>query len=40
MQIKLPENLPPPNALAAEIVDQLEASLEEFRGIEEAQGEE
>ena len=30
------ENLPAPNVLAAEIVDQLEAALEEFRGIEEA----
>ena len=32
------ENLPPPDVLAAEIVDQLEAALEEFRGIEEALG--
>jgi type I restriction enzyme M protein len=32
------ENLPPPAVLAAEIVDQLEAALEEFRGIEEALG--
>ena len=32
------ENLPPPDVLATEIVDQLEAALEEFRGIEEALG--
>ena len=32
------ENLPPPDVLAAEIVDQLEAALEEFRGIEKALG--
>lgn len=32
------ENLPSPDVLAAEIVDQLEAALEEFRGIEEALG--
>jgi hypothetical protein len=30
------ENLPPPEVLAAEIVEQLEAALEEFRGVEEA----
>ena len=30
--------LAPPEILAAEIVDQLEAALEEFRGIEEALG--
>ncbi len=29
---------PPPDVLAAEIVVQLEAALEEFRGIEEALG--
>ena len=32
------ENLPAPDVLAAEIVDQLEAALEEFRGIEESLG--
>ncbi len=32
------ENLPAPDVLAAEIVDQLEAALEEFRGIEEVLG--
>ena len=32
------EYLPPPDVLAAEIVDQLEAALEEFRGGEEALG--
>ena len=32
------ENLPLPDVLAAEFVDQLEAALEEFRGIEEALG--
>ena len=32
------ENLPAPDVLAAEIVDQLEAPLEEFRGIEEVLG--
>ena len=32
------ESLPAPYVLAAEIVDQLEAALEEFRGIEEALG--
>ena len=32
------ENLPALDFLAAEIVDQLEAALEEFRGIEEALG--
>lgn len=31
------ENLPPPSELAAEIVESLEAALEEFRGVEEAQ---
>ena len=30
------ENLPPPEVLAAEIVEQLEAALEEFRAVEEA----
>ena len=30
------ENLPPPAELAAEIVESLEAALEEFRGVEEA----
>lgn len=29
------ENLPPPNVLASEIVEQLEAALEEFRSVEE-----
>lgn len=29
------ENLPPPDVLAAEIVEQLEAALEEFRSVEE-----
>ena len=29
------ENLPPPAELAAEIVESLEAALEEFRGVEE-----
>lgn len=29
------ENLPPPDVLAAEIVEQLEAALEEFRTVEE-----
>ena len=29
------ENLPPPSVLAAEIVEQLEAALEEFRSVEE-----
>ncbi|MCP5347107.1 MAG: hypothetical protein R3F41_08075 [Gammaproteobacteria bacterium] len=28
------ENLPPPDVLAAEIVEQLEAALEEFRSVE------
>ena len=28
------ENLPPPEALAQEIVEQLEAALEEFRSVE------
>ena len=28
------ENLPPPEVLAQEIVEQLEAALEEFRGVE------
>ena len=32
------ENLTAPDVLAAEIVDQLEAALEEFRVIEEALG--
>lgn len=32
------ENLPPQEVLAAEIVDQLEAALEEFRGFEKALG--
>ena len=32
------ENLPTPDVLAAEIVDQPEAALEEFRGIEEGLG--
>ena len=30
------ENLPPPAELAAEIIESLEAALEEFRGVEEA----
>ena len=30
------KNLPPPFGLAAEIVESLEAALEEFRGVEEA----
>ncbi len=30
------ENLPPPDVLASEIVEQLEAALEEFRAVEEA----
>ena len=30
------ENLPPPAELAAEIVESLEAALEEFRAVEEA----
>lgn len=30
------ENLPPPDVLASEIVEQLEAALEEFRSVEEA----
>jgi type I restriction enzyme M protein len=30
------ENLPAPEVLAAEIVEQLEAALEEFRSVEEA----
>ncbi|MET0006024.1 MAG: hypothetical protein ABW087_20685 [Candidatus Thiodiazotropha sp.] len=29
------ENLPPPDVLAQEIVEQLEAALEEFRNVEE-----
>ena len=29
------ENLPPPAVLAQEIVEQLEAALEEFRSVEE-----
>ena len=32
------ENLPPPAELAAEIVESLEAALEEFRGVEEVLG--
>ncbi|MDR9499748.1 MAG: hypothetical protein RI556_11280 [Hydrogenovibrio sp.] len=30
------ENLPPPDVLSAEIVEQLEAALEEFRQVEAA----
>ena len=33
------ENLPEPEVLAHEIVENLEAALEQFRGIEEALGE-
>jgi hypothetical protein len=32
------ENLPPPAALAAEIVESLEAALEEFRAVEDLLG--
>ncbi|MES9970155.1 MAG: hypothetical protein ABW092_08980 [Candidatus Thiodiazotropha sp.] len=32
------ENLPPPEVLAQEIVEQLEAALEEFRNVEEILG--
>ena len=32
------ENLPAPAVLAAEIVEQLEAALEEFRSVEEVLG--
>lgn len=30
------ENLPPPDVFAAEIVERLEAALEEFRSVEDA----
>ena len=34
--MKNAENLPSPDVLAAEIVDELEAALKDFRGSEEA----
>lgn len=34
--LRASDNLPPPAELAAEIVESLEAALEEFRAVEEA----
>lgn len=35
LEVGRDENLPPPGGLAAEITENLEAALEQFRGIQE-----